>query len=186
VTRRGAAALVLLVAIPGTWILAQEREPSGTEPRGAGDPELRERLFGYFEKRLRVDLELSDEQVAEILPRVRQMERERGAMSREKRAAMMKLRRAYREGASDEELETHMGRVEEIDSRMRARMRTLMGEMDRSLSVRQRIEFRSFLERFRSEIRDRVEQLRRQSGEPMRRRRPPQGPRSDPSSPRPR
>jgi len=179
---RVAAFVLGLLAFPA---LAQDPQSDGPSlpPR---DPELREQLFRYFESRLRTDLGLSDEQVAEILPVVRRMERERSALVREKREAMMDLRIAYREGADDERLQQRLDRVEEIDGRMATRMRSLMDEMDRSLNVRQRVEFRAFLERFRRELRDRVEQFRGNRRAPPRGRRPPGGPQSGPpSSPRP-
>jgi hypothetical protein len=171
---------LFLTAIPAP-AQAPPREPAP----GRDDPELREALFRYFETRLRVDVGLTDEQVAEVVPRVRAMERERARSLRERRAASMALRRAYREGADDAELESLLNRVEEIERRMRAEIDRLMGEIDTSLTVRQRVEFRAFLHRFRQDVRDRVQKLRGGRPSPGARRAPPERPEQAPSSPDP-
>jgi len=181
--RLGATLLGLVLWLAPASALAQgpPREPSS----GPGDPELREALFRYFEKRLRVDVGLTDAQLAEVVPHVRAMGRERARSLRERRATAIELRRAYREGGADAELESLLNRVEEIDRDLRSRMDELMGEIDASLSVRQRVEFRSFLQQFRRDVRERVQRFRSGSESPRRRRPPTQRPDSDSSNPGP-
>jgi len=183
--QRLATALVALALCLATVSALAQVPPRKPDSR-PGDPELREALFRYFEKRLRVDVGLTDAQVAEVMPRVRAMERERARSRRERRATAMQLRRAYAEGAADAELESLLSRVEGIDRELRSTMDELMGEIDASLSVRQRVEFRSFLQRFRGEVQERVREFRGGPENP-RRRRPraerPEGGSSNPGSP---
>jgi hypothetical protein len=113
------------------------------------------------------------------------MGRERARSLRERRATAIELRRAYREGGADAELESLLNRVEEIDRDLRSRMDELMGEIDATLSVRQRVEFRSFLQQFRRDVRERVQKFRSGSENPRRRRPPAQRPDSDSSNPGP-
>jgi Spy/CpxP family protein refolding chaperone len=177
------AFLALALCLATVSALAQG--PPGAPPSTPEDPELREALFRYFEKRLRVDVGLTDEQMAEVVPRVRAMERERARSLRERRATAVELRRAYREGADDAELESLLNRVEEIDREHRSKMAELMRAIDASLTVRQRVEFRSFLQRFRSDVRERVQKLRGESANPRRRRPPAERPDEDSSNPGP-
>jgi hypothetical protein len=183
--RRRLPIALLALALWSTAISAFAQAPPRDPPRGPVDPELREALFRYFEKRLRVDVGLTDEQVAEVVPRVRAMERERARSVRDRRTAAMDLRRAYREGAGDAELESLLDRIEEIDRNLRSEMDRLMGEIDASLTVRQRVEFRAFLQQFRRDVRERVQKLRGTPSSPGSRRPPPERPERDPSSPDP-
>lgn len=151
----GCIAMISLIVV-GPALMAQE--PPIDE--GPGDPELRRALYDYFERRLRSELALTDEQAAEVIPAVKKLEQERREAGRERRRLSRELRRAYREGAPDGELERLLDGLETVEARHRARIAELMDDIDRSLTVRQRIQFRTFLERFRQEIRRRVQELR--------------------------
>ena len=160
------AAFLAVLPLMLTPVMAQE--PPLEPGAGPGDPELRKALFEYFERRLRIALALTDDQAREVIPKVRSMETERAAAMRERRETSMALRRAYQEGAPDAELEHILQQIDEAEEQQRARTKELMNEIDESLTVRQRVQFRTFLERFRQEIRQRMQEFRR-TGRPQRR-----------------
>lgn len=155
-TGRGLALLAVLLLTVGQSG-AQERPPALAGPE---DSELREALFSYFEKTLRTELALSDEQAEQLMPMVREMERQRARMQRERMAATRELRRGYRSGADDDELARLLARVDEIEVRNREERRTMMQEIDQVLSVRQQVRLRGVIQRFRQNVQRRIRELR--------------------------
>jgi hypothetical protein len=115
----------------------------------------------YFHNQLRLELALSDEQMAELGPRVERIEDARTRAQRERRATLRELRYGLREGASDEQLQSLLDRLHAIETEQRAAEEAAMSEIDGMLTVRQSVQFRFFIQRFRQELQRRVQQLRR-------------------------
>jgi len=134
-------------------------------PSSPAQRELRDAMQQYFESRLRADVGLSDAQLAEVLPRVREIERGRNEAGRQRRTAVRVLTRGMRQGATDEELLSQLARLDRIEQEQRKLEQRVRVEIDEQLSVRQRVRFRFFVERFRRDLQRRVQSLRN-GGEP--------------------
>ncbi len=131
---------------------------------GALDEELRQAIETHFRNRLRAELALSDEQMEAIWPHVEQMETVRRELRHERVSVLRDLRLAYRGGAADAELQGLLDRLTEIEDRSRAEERAALARIDQELSVRQRVEFRFLVVRFRQALRERIEAIRRERG----------------------
>jgi len=91
------------------------------------------------------------------------MERARTTARRQRTRTVFELRRGLREGTGDEELQSLLEQLERIEQEQRRLERTALEEIDALLTVRQRVQLRFFIERFRRELQRKVQQLR--SGE---------------------
>jgi hypothetical protein len=118
----------------------------------------------FYENRLRQELQLSDEKMAEILPYVDELERLREDFNRERGATVRSLQRGLREGASDIELTEQLESLERIEERHRTGEREIRTRIDAQLTARQRVQFRFFTERFRRELQRRIQQMRERRG----------------------
>jgi hypothetical protein len=139
-------------------------EPPRVSDEGAGDPELREALRTYFERRLRTDIGLTDEQAATVLPKLEAMQGVQTRGRKDKRSTMQELRRLYEAGATDAELQETLTRLDAIDDDLRSEIRRLMSEIDDALTVRQRVGLRFFLVQFREDVQNRMRQMRNRPG----------------------
>jgi len=159
-TRSIVCTLLLLTAVGVAP--AQEESPLGDEPGGPPDAELRRAMQEYFHNQLRMELSLSDEQMSQLVPKIERNEQARGEARRERAATVRRLQRGLREGGADDELQSLLDRLDRIEIDQREAERALMKEIDEQLTVRQRVKFRFFIQRFRRELQRRVEQLRRE------------------------
>ena len=151
---RGWPVVVLLLgtALTGS-ASAQSPQRNGGEERG----ELRQAMRQYYENRIRADLALSDGQMEQILPHIHGMEESRAAIQGERREAVQELRRGLDQGADDAALQELLDVLDGLDLRMKALEREYVALVDAVLTVRQRVEFRFFSERFRRDMRKRIE-----------------------------
>lgn len=158
-TRRTLTARMLFVLLLGTVSLPAQQ---GTPGSGSGPPEdeLAQAMRSYFRDQLRLELALSDEQMERIVPRIEQIEASRTEGRRERERAFRTLRQGLRQGAGDEELQTALDRLERIQIDQRRQEREWVAEVDAMLTVRQRVQFRFFTQRFRRELQRRIQQLR--------------------------
>jgi hypothetical protein len=154
---------LLLVAVPALAITLAPAQLAGAGEAG-DDDELRRAVRGHFQNRLRAELRLRDEQFAAVWPKVEQLEDERRAFRRERAQTLRRLRRGYQGGAGDAELQTLLDSLNDLDDRQRARERELMAQVDAELTVRQRVELRFFVTRFRRQLQQRIETIRRERG----------------------
>jgi Spy/CpxP family protein refolding chaperone len=152
--------LLLVVCPAAVGAIAAEGE--ATPGRG----ELQREMRRFFADRLRAELDLTDEQVEQVMPRLQESERERAEVRREKVETLRRLRRGVESGASDDELQELLERLDAADRRQLELKEQLFDEIDRSLSVRQRVRLRFFVERFPRMLREKIEDLRR--GAPLR------------------
>ena len=155
-------AILVLTIAPAPWAQQPEESPGS---RDAGSPsELREAMRRFYENRLRQELQLSDEKMAEILPNVAELERLREDFNRERGETVRLLQRGLREGASDVELAEQLELLERIEERHRTGERSIRTRIDAQLTVRQQVQFRFFTERFRRELQRRIQQMRDRRG----------------------
>ena len=117
---------------------------------------LREALVEKFSNGLREQLGLTDRQVEALMPSIREMERSRAAARSDRQAAMRQMRELYRGGGSDAELQAVLDRYEEIQERQRLEQADAQARIDEELTVRQRIEFRMYTQRFRRQLERRL------------------------------
>ncbi len=155
--------LVFVTTLTAITPAADLQEPLAGEP-GPTDPELREALRGYLERRLRIDLGLTDEQAETMMPKLEAMQSIQARVRREKRIALQELRRLYHSGATDTELEGGLDRLDGIDDEYRAEAKRLMADLDDSLTVRQRVRFRILLVEIREDVQRRMRQLQMAPG----------------------
>lgn len=153
---------VMLLALCAAGPLpAQQQPPPPEDPGGSPDGELRQAMRRYLHNQLRMELALSDEQMAELSPRIERIEGARSEARRARGTTMRELQRGLREGAGDQQLQTLLDRLDAIEREQREAERSAMAEIDEMLTVRQRVQFRFFIQRFRQELQRRIQQLRR-------------------------
>jgi hypothetical protein len=141
--------LILVLAAPA---LAQ----APPAPAAPNAPRPEERLRRLFAERLRQELQLTDAQAAEVVPRIEAIERVRREGRREKLQSARELRVALREGAPDAEIDKILARVDASEVKRESEVRARMKEVDAALSARQRAELRFFVAKFRREVERRI------------------------------
>lgn len=149
--------LALVVSLP--IVLAQgppPPEPDDGPPAG----EVREAIKQFFEHRMREELGLTDEQMSAMRPLVDEIERSRAATRRERLQTVRALRGGLRDGAGDAKLQELLDRLGRIEDEERARERSVMTRIDEQLTVRQRVQFRFFIDAFRRRMERRIRELR--------------------------
>jgi hypothetical protein len=150
--------LLLVLACAAPAILAQDEPPRSDE---SGPGELQREMRKFFADGLRSELDLTDEQAEQVMPKVQELEQERGVVRRERGEAMRRLRHGVESGASDAELQELLDRYDGTDRRQLELKERLFTDIDSALSVRQRVRLRFFVERFPRMMREKVEELRR-------------------------
>ena len=164
-TRLWPIVIVALVLLP---LPGQAQEP---ERPPASERQLREAIREHFEAGLRRSLSLADEQMAEILPRVERIEESKRETARLREGTVRELYRGMQQGVDDMRLQELLDQLESADLEQQQLELSLLHEIDEHLSVRQRVQLRFFIQRFRGELRRRVEGLqgdRRGRGGPRR------------------
>ncbi len=157
-------AVVLLTAMAGGLSVWAAEPEAASEPASGEPAELNAALQGYFQKRLRVEVGLSDEQSERILPLARELVEARRNAQRTRAESVRLLRRGLEQGASDAELEEQLARLDRAEIEHGERDRSIMREIDEGLSIRQRVQLRFFMQRFRREMQDRIHELRKDLG----------------------
>ena len=128
---------------------------------GAGNGDLlRAAMMRFFSNGLSRELGLSDEQLAAVMPHVREMERTRSAFRAEKLRLLREVQQAYRGGGTDEQLRGLLEAYSDLEQRADAEKRRLQAAVDAELSVRQQVEFRFFSQRFRRRLEQRIREMR--------------------------
>lgn len=159
--RRGTMAWFLPLALLASVPSLAQGPPAGSPP-GAGDeePRLRQEMRRNLANHLRAELGLTDEQTRVVLPLVESIENERTAQRRERRTAARELHRAFRSGAPDAELQRDLDCLSRIQDDHREKVKALAAEIDRSLTVRQRVAFRLAVARYARRMTARMRELR--------------------------
>jgi hypothetical protein len=160
----------LVMTVIGVGLLlpasAQEQRPVADEMR---------RLFAA---RLKADVGLDDAQVSAVLPKIEALERARRETGRERRRIVRELRRGLETGMSDSDLQTRLDTLDRLGQDGERATRAAIDDIDRSLTVPQRVRLRFLLVQFREEMRRSVESFRQgdSGGQRHQRRAPPAGP----------
>lgn len=161
--------LLLLTPALGPAVARELPQPADDVAPSLAAEELRQALRSYFEKRLRAELALSDEQLEHMLPRFEELEQARAASRRERMAIRRRIERGLNEGATDVELEQMLHRLQGMRRVQAEAESATMREIDQVLSVRQRVQLQIFLEQFRSDMQSRMRALRRSESDADRR-----------------
>jgi len=174
--RQVSASLLLLIFFVAAPAGAQD--PAAERERAAPG-ELQREMRKYFADRLRADLDLTDEQADQILPQLQRLERERGALRRQRSETLEQLREQSESGAGDDELQALLDRLDRSERDQLDLRQSAYSEVDRLLTVRQRVRLRFFVEGFPRMMREKIMELRgddrqgRERGYPAHRRPPP-------------
>jgi len=139
------ALLGFLVATPG---LAQDTPDRRTE--------LGNRIGERFTSMLHSELALSDSQAKIVLPAMADLEQYKREIGRERRDTVRRLQSGMRAGASDENLQELLDRLDRIEDEQRAAERDAMAQIDAELNTRQRVKLRFFVQHFRQQIESRL------------------------------
>jgi HEAT repeat protein len=164
---RSLRALVLIAIAAGLLpaVSAQEQRP------------VAEQMRRLFAARLKADVGLDDAQVAAVLPKIESLERARLETARQRRRLVRELRHGLESGMSDTDLQERLGALDRLGQDGERLTRAALEDVDRDLTVPQRVRVRFLLVQFRDEMRLRVESLREGGAGPRRQRRtPPAGP----------
>jgi hypothetical protein len=156
-----AARIVVLFLFIGGMSLAQEPPPAQAPAAGPIDEELGQAIRQHFLTRLRAELALTDEQMAAVTPLVEELEEVRSRLRRDKIDTVRALNHGMEEGAGDAELQGLLDRLDAIEQERRAAEASVMARVDEQLTVRQRVQFRFYTERFRRNLERRIEDIRR-------------------------
>lgn len=130
--------------------------PVSAADAGGDAPRIGDRLRRVFADRLRAEIAMTDEQASVVLPKLEEIERVRTKARREKLAIALDLRRGLREGAGDDELASLLSRFDAVDLRQETEVRDLLAAAEAPLAIRQRVELRFFLVRFKAEVERRM------------------------------
>ena len=158
--------LAIATMTTGGTAAAQAGPRVDDAPGAPGDPALREAIEQHFVNRLRAELGLTDRQMADIEPLVRESEAARRGARAERGEVVRALRRGLRGGASDGELRALLDRLDDIEQRLHVDQRAAREAIEAHLTVRQQVQFRFFVTAFRRELERRVADMREGGGPP--------------------
>lgn len=157
--------IVLLVFGPAAALGQAPTEPTGSPPEpqaAAADEELGQAIRNHYLTRLRSELSLTDEQMNAVTPLVEQIERTRARLRRERGQTAKSLQQGMEKGASDVQLQGLLDHLEAIDEEQRVTEASVLVQIDELLTVRQRVQFRFYTERFRRNLERRINDLQRE------------------------
>ena len=132
---------------------AQEAVP----PRRAA---IREQAKGLLAARLKLEVGLSDAQVAEVLPRIESIEEARRTSRRARVRLLADLRRDLNAGAADATLQGSLDALDRVERDEDRATRDGLQKIDAALTVPQRVRVRFLLVRLRGEISRQIESIR--------------------------
>jgi len=116
-------------------------------------------MHRLFEARLRADLGLDDATTARVIPRLEEIERGEAGARRERMRLLRELRRGLESGMSDAGLQERLEALDRIARDAEAEARTGLADVDRELTVPQRVRLRFLLAEFRSEMRRGIREI---------------------------
>ena len=122
----------------------------------ASDESLRGAIRQYFTERLRIELQLTDDQARQLAPALDALERERRRAARERRVLLRRVQVLLRRGGDDHDFQRVLSDLDAMDDDHRRRARTAVQALDPVLTARQRVQLRLFLDRFRVELAQRI------------------------------
>ncbi len=144
--------VVILVAVP---VLAQAPTPLPEERAGR----IIEALLIW---RLVDELELTDNQIGRIFPRIKQLKELRLDLGRRKRALESELRQALAQRPRDQGvIKIKVAQLEALRTETEQRRQRLLRQINNALTVEQQAKFALIAERFEAETLRLLEEVRR-------------------------
>ncbi len=128
--------------------------------RAQAPGELRRAMQQYFQQRLRAEVSLSEAQLEHILPRITRLEDAKRDLRRSRAETIRGLRHGLEQDATDEELQELLDRLDRAEADQRQHERSLLDQIEETLSSRQRVQLRLFIQHFRQEMQHRVQEFR--------------------------
>ncbi|HEX4826452.1 MAG TPA: hypothetical protein VFV19_19290 [Candidatus Polarisedimenticolaceae bacterium] len=132
-----------------------------------------EQMRRLFAARLKADVGLDDTQVATVLPKIEALEKARRDTGRERRRLVRELRQGIESGMPDADLQQRLDALDRLGQEGERSTRAGLQEVDRDLTVPQRVRLRFLLVQFRDEMRRSIQDA---GGIHRQRRSPPAGP----------
>jgi hypothetical protein len=144
--------LVPIVMLALTVSAAAEQRGSASGRRGNLSPGEIQRMFdGYVLTQVQTALGLSDEQSAQVVPRVKALQETRRQHQQERTRLLTELQRLTRSSRATESdhepaIKERLARLQELDARYAEDLRRAYSALDEVLDVRQQARFRVFEE----------------------------------------
>lgn len=129
------------------------------DPCPPGDKE-RKMLEAVRISRMTETLELSDQQIAQFFPKLKEMESNLKETSRHHQRLLGQLDSLLAAGAKDQELKAKMVQIENAEAERWQRMRSFKTKLDGILTVKQQAKMLIFNQKFDEEIREMVREIR--------------------------
>jgi Spy/CpxP family protein refolding chaperone len=105
-------------------------------------------------------LELTDKQIAEFFPKLKEMEANMREAGRQQQKYLGQLDSMLISGAKDQELKAKMTQIENAEAERWQRMKSFKMKLDGILTIKQKAKMLVFNQKFDEEIRDMVRDIR--------------------------
>lgn len=136
--------------------------PPATNNRAPTRPPIADALEGVLANGLQRRLQLDNDQLSRIRPRLRQSLQLRNRLAQESIQRRNELSEALRDGRSEEEIEALIGQLDETNRQLGNAREEFFRAVDPELSPRQRALLRSEFPNLESQIRNLIERSRQQ------------------------
>lgn len=153
---------IALAAGPAAVARAQsgaDSPPPGGDDRDDARHPVVAQMRRVFAARLKSDVGLDDAQVATVLPKIVALEQGRTGANRQRARLLRDLRAGLAGGMSDPELQRRLNDLDRIAQDLERSTRAAFGDIDRDLSVPQRVRLRFLVVDFRREVTRRIRGL---------------------------
>jgi hypothetical protein len=168
--------ILIVVSVVGIGAEQAGDQPS---PRGDMSPAEIQKIFdGYLLVQVQDALGLSDEQFAQVVPRLKVLQDTRRRHQQERGRLLMELQRLTRpapRGAPGDEamIKERLAMLQENEARFAAELRRAYNALDEVLDVRQQGRFRIFEEQIERKKLELLLRARQNPNRPMQKRQPP-------------
>ena len=133
--------------------------PGSFEPGDSHDKD-RKMLEAMRITRMTEELKLTDKQIAEFFPRLKEMEANMREMGKNRKKGIGQLDSLLNAGAKDQELKAKMAQIERTEAEKWQQMKAFKIKLDGILTVKQQAQMLVFNQKFDEEIRDMVREIR--------------------------
>ncbi len=148
-----------LLLFPFHLLMSQDREELR---KMRHEKELRETIKVYMYFKMKSALDLTDEQEAEIIPKVEEMEMEKHRFMGEKRNFLKELEEVIQdEKTSDQFISNELALFREMEKSHRESQKNTLMEIESLLSPRQQAKFLLFMADFRNDIKRKIDHVKR-------------------------